>query len=43
MVEILNFEKVTGVDVSMDDGPDEVKLSSFDSARREIARQTYFT
>lgn len=34
------FEKVTGVDVSMDDGPDEVKLSSFDSVRREIARQT---
>lgn len=34
------FEKVTGVDVSMDDNPDEVKLSSFDSVRREIARQT---
>ena len=34
------FEKVSGCDVSMDDSPDEVKLSSFDPVRREIARQT---
>ncbi len=34
------FEKVSGCDVSMDDAPDEVKLSSFDPVRREIARQT---
>lgn len=34
------FEKVSGCDVSMDDGPDEVKLSSFDPVRREIARLT---
>lgn len=34
------FEKVSGCDVSMDDAPDEVKLSSFDSVRREIARVT---
>lgn len=34
------FEKVSGCDVSMDDSPDEVKLSSFDPIRREIARVT---
>ena len=34
------FEKVSGCDVSMDDSPDEVKLSSFDPVRREIARLT---
>jgi ribonucrease Y len=34
------FEKVTGVDVSMDEAPDEVRISSFDSVRREIARVT---
>ncbi len=34
------FEKVSGCDVSMDDAPDEVKLSSFDPVRREIARLT---
>ncbi len=34
------FEKISGCDVSMDDAPDEVKLSSFDPVRREIARQT---
>ncbi len=34
------FEKVSGCDVSMDDSPDEVKLSSFDPVRREIARVT---
>jgi ribonuclease Y len=34
------FEKVSGCDVSMDDAPDELKLSSFDPVRREIARVT---
>lgn len=34
------FEKVSGCDVSMDEAPDEVKLSSFDPIRREIARIT---
>lgn len=34
------FEKVSGCDVSMDEAPDEVKLSSFDPVRREIARVT---
>lgn len=34
------FEKVSGCDVSMDEAPDEVKLSSFDPIRREIARVT---
>ncbi|HOX96237.1 MAG TPA: ribonuclease Y [Candidatus Woesebacteria bacterium] len=34
------FEKVSGCDVSMDESPDEVKLSSFDPIRREIARVT---
>lgn len=34
------FEKISGCDVSMDDSPDEVKLSSFDPVRREIARVT---
>jgi len=34
------FEKISGCDVSMDDAPDEVKLSSFDPVRREIARLT---
>jgi len=34
------FEKVSGCDVSMDESPDEVKLSSFDPIRREIARLT---
>lgn len=34
------FEKVSGCDVSMDEAPDEVKLSSFDPVRREIARLT---
>ena len=34
------FEKISGCDVSMDDAPDEVKLSSFDPVRREIARVT---
>jgi ribonuclease Y len=34
------FEKVSGCDVSMDEAPNEVKLSSFDPVRREIARVT---
>lgn len=32
------FERVTGVDVDLDASPTEVKLSSFDPVRREIAR-----
>lgn len=32
------FEKVTGVDVDLDETPGEIRLSSFDSVRREIAR-----
>lgn len=32
------FERVTGVDVDLDSGPDEVRLSCFDPVRREIAR-----
>jgi len=32
------FERATGVDLDMDETPGEVRLSSFDSVRREIAR-----
>ncbi len=32
------FEKVSGVDISMDETPGEIRLSSFNSVRREIAR-----
>lgn len=32
------FERATGVDVEMDETPDEVRLSCFDPVRREIAR-----
>ena len=32
------FERATGVDVDLDASPTEVKLSSFDPVRREIAR-----
>jgi ribonuclease Y len=32
------FEQVTGVDVEVDETPDEVRLSSFDGVRREVAR-----
>ncbi len=32
------FEKATGVDLDMDETPGEVRLSSFDPVRREIAR-----
>lgn len=35
---IRTFEKVTGVDVDLDETPGIVRLSSFDSVRREIAK-----
>ncbi|MCL2110560.1 ribonuclease Y [Microgenomates group bacterium] len=35
---IHSFERVTGVDVDLDVGPTEVKLSCFDPVRREVAR-----
>lgn len=35
---IKTFEKVTGVDIDMDETPGQVRLSSFNSVRREIAR-----
>jgi len=35
---IKTFEKVTGVDIDMDETPGEVRLSCFNSIRREIAR-----
>lgn len=35
---IHTFERVTGVDVDLDTSPTEVRLSSFDPVRREIAR-----
>lgn len=35
---IKTFEKVTGVDIDMDETPGEIRLSSFNSVRREIAR-----
>ena len=34
------FEQVTGVDVIVDDTPESVTVSCFDSVRREIARRT---
>lgn len=34
------FEQVTGVDVDLDDQPGQVRLSSFDPIRREVARIT---
>ncbi len=34
------FEQATGVDVIVDDTPEAVTVSSFDSVRREIARRT---
>ncbi len=37
---IRHFEKVTGVDVIVDDTPGLVVVSCFDSVRREIARRT---
>jgi ribonucrease Y len=33
------FERATGVDLDLDDSPGAVRLSSFDSVRREIAKQ----
>jgi ribonuclease Y len=33
------FERVTGVDLDLDESPGSVRLSSFDSVRREVARQ----
>jgi ribonucrease Y len=33
------FERATGVDLDLDDSPGSVRLSSFDSVRREVARQ----
>jgi len=35
---IRTFEKVTGVDVDLDETPGIVRLSSFDSVRREVAK-----
>jgi ribonuclease Y len=35
---IRSFEQATGVDVDLDETPNEIRLSSFDSVRREIAR-----
>ncbi len=35
---IHTFEKVTGVDLDLDSSPTEVRLSCFDSVRREVAR-----
>lgn len=35
---IHTFEKVTGVDLDLDSAPNEVRLSCFNSVRREIAR-----
>lgn len=33
------FERATGVDLDLDESPGSVRLSSFDSVRREIAKQ----
>lgn len=35
---IQTFEKLTGVDVDLDESPGEVQLSCFDGVRREVAR-----
>ena len=37
---IQTFQKVTGVDVLVDDAPGVIVLSCFDPVRREVARQT---
>jgi ribonuclease Y len=34
------FEKITGVDVDLDETPGEVRLSSFDPVRREVAKMS---
>ncbi len=39
-LNIQSFEKVTGVDLIIDDTPDAVVISSFDPVRREVARVT---
>ncbi|OGV96549.1 ribonuclease Y [Microgenomates group bacterium RBG_16_45_19] len=36
---IRTFERATGVDLDLDEQPGVVRLSSFDSVRREVARQ----
>src|SRR3989339_1241404 len=35
---IRTFEKVTGVDIDMDETPGEIRLSCYDGVRREVAR-----
>lgn len=35
---IRTFEKITGVDIDMDETPGEVRLSCYDGVRREVAR-----
>lgn len=35
---IRTFEKVTGVDIDMDETPGEVRISCYDAVRREVAR-----
>ncbi|MCK6439635.1 MAG: ribonuclease Y [Planctomycetes bacterium] len=37
---IRSFERITGVDVIVDDTPGTIVLSCFDSVRREVARRT---
>ncbi len=34
------FERITGVELLMDDAPDEITISSFDPVRRQIAKAT---
>lgn len=37
---IRTFERITGVELIVDDSPDEIVISSFDPVRRQIARVT---